>query len=60
MCINFYYGSAGGTDILARCFSADFKDTIPEHAVAIVATCVSCFRFLLDSQLRLLTDIQLY
>jgi hypothetical protein len=41
MCINFYYGSAGGNIVLARCFPADFKHTVPEYAIAIVATCVS-------------------
>jgi hypothetical protein len=41
MCINFYYGSAGGNFVLARCFPADFKHTVPEYAIAIVATCVS-------------------
>ena len=41
MCINFYYGSAGGSVVLARRFPADFKHTVPEYAIAIVATCVS-------------------
>ena len=41
LCINFYYGSAGGSVVLARCFPTDFKRTVPEHAIAMAATCVS-------------------
>jgi hypothetical protein len=43
VCINFYYGTAGGLAILARHFLSDFKNSVPEYAVAIVATCVSYF-----------------
>ena len=41
LCVNFYYGSAGGKDPLARRYRPDFKDSIPEHAVIMAATCVS-------------------
>jgi hypothetical protein len=43
LCVNFYYGSAGGSAALARIFPADFKDSVPENAVAMAATCVSYF-----------------
>ena len=37
-CLDFYYES--GRDTLANDNLEAFKDSIPEHAVAIVATCV--------------------
>ena len=37
-CLDFYYES--GRDALANDNLEAFKDSIPEHAVAIVATCV--------------------
>lgn len=43
LCVNFYYGSAGGNDPLARRYREDFKNEIPEHAVVMAATCVSSF-----------------
>jgi hypothetical protein len=41
LCIDFYYDLAGGTKILARLFAEDFKHKVPEHAIALAATCVS-------------------
>jgi len=39
-CLDFYYGSSQDAHTLARDNFEMFKDSIPEHAVAIVATCV--------------------
>ena len=41
LCVQFYYGIAGGGDILARRFPENFRNAIPEYAVALAATCVS-------------------
>ncbi|KAJ3515845.1 hypothetical protein NLJ89_g1505 [Agrocybe chaxingu] len=38
LCIQFFYGD--GTDSLAHLFPAEFKDSIPEHAVAVAAACI--------------------
>lgn len=41
LCIEFYYGSAGGKEPLAKLFPDDFSTIVPEHAVAAIMTCVS-------------------
>ena len=41
LCIDFYYDLAGGTKILGRFYTKEFKHRVPERAVALVATCVS-------------------
>ena len=41
LCIEFYYGSAGGKELLAKLFPDDFSTIVPEHAVAAIITCVS-------------------
>lgn len=48
LCIEFFYGSTNGGKVpLAKLFPDDFSTTIPEHAVAVVMTCVRIFIFLL-------------
>jgi len=41
LCIDFYYDLAGGTKILGRFYTEEFKHRVPERAVALAATCVS-------------------
>ena len=41
LCIEFFYGSAGGKEPLAKLFPEDFSTIVPEHAVAAVMACVS-------------------
>jgi hypothetical protein len=53
LCIDFYYGSAGGKVPLAKLFPNDFSTIIPEHAVVVAMTCVSNYRcFLLRPTLK--------
>ena len=56
VCIDFYYGS--GSDVLASQCSDTFQDSIPEHVIAIVATCVS-LPYLLIGEIKL-TEAQIY
>jgi Domain of unknown function (DUF6532) len=48
VCVNFFYGSGGGEDVLARRFPDDFNHAVPEHAVAVAATCVSAILYSLS------------
>jgi Domain of unknown function (DUF6532) len=41
LCVQFYYGSAGGKYPLAKAFPEDFRTSIPEHAVAVAMTTVN-------------------
>ena len=41
LCVNFFYGSSGGSPPLAKKFPEDFQASVPEHAVAVAMTCVS-------------------
>ena len=41
LCIEFFYGSAGGKEPLAKLFPEDFSTIVPEHAVAAVMACLS-------------------
>ena len=50
LCVNFYYGHPGGKEPLARRYREEFRRSVPEHAVAMAATCASkffpcCFHF---------------
>jgi hypothetical protein len=58
LCIEFYYGSGGGREPLAKLFPDDFSTIVPEHAVAAIMTCVrsEC----LFSPLFLLKDFKIY
>ncbi|KAJ3502127.1 hypothetical protein NLJ89_g9027 [Agrocybe chaxingu] len=38
ICVQFYYGR--GEESVAALYEKDFKDTIPENAVALVCTCI--------------------
>ena len=44
LCVEFFYGPAGGKEPLAKLFPEDFSTSIPEHAVAAAMTCVSLYQ----------------